>query len=937
MALKRIIDNPMTYRYLLFIASFFFVLAVAGQDKRFSTDAEDWVNAHMAEMTLKQKIAQSFMMEAFSKSEAVDSTAVRLIKEFGIGGIIFMQGSPINQLKLTNEYQQLSALPMLIATDGEWGLGMRLDESISFPYQMALGAIQNDNLIYQMGYEIGIQMKRIGLQINFSPVADVNNNPLNPVINYRSFGENKYLVTKKSIQYMRGLQDAGIMAVAKHFQGHGDTGTDSHYGLPVIDHNRERLDSLELYPFKALINAGIGGVMIAHLNVVALDDTPDLPSTLSKKIVTGVLKKELKFKGLIFTDAMNMKGVTMNYAPGKAELAAYLAGNDIIEFSLDVPTSINEIEQAMADGLISQEEIDQRCRRILLAKYDHGLSYLHSKRSRNINRDINTQQAIELNEILSAAALTVLKKKNVGSDLRGKRIATVALLSNATAVFQSEAEKFGVTDHFYISDKASDQEWSILESSLSDFDLIYAGMIQPGVRPNGKMSISNETLVGINKLAQDDRVVLSWFGNPYLLNMFEQIHFAKDLIIGYQNTFSTQKAMTQLILGNGTASGKLPVGVNQYFTFGMGIEITRNITIGAARFDQYLSLLEGKKVGLVVNPSSIVGATHLVDTLLGLGVNVTKVLAPEHGFRGDVHDGGQITDFIDEKTGVPVVSIYGGLNKPSRQQLLDVDVLVFDIQDVGVRFFTYISTMNNVMEAAAEQNKKVIILDRPNPLGNYVDGPVLDLTVKSFVGMHPIPIVHGLTIGELAHMINREGWLTKGIKCDLQVIAVAGYTHAQPWSLSIPPSPNLPNDRAIQLYPSLCLFEQTAISIGRGTQTPFQIIGSPKIKSNFSFKPVSIPGKSIAPPFKNITCYGEDLTKLDPIPKFTLSYLLNYYKKSKQKDDFFISVSGFNRLAGNDQLIKQIKLGLTEQQIRATWKEDLDTYKELRKRYLLYN
>ncbi|MGB3774023.1 MAG: glycoside hydrolase family 3 N-terminal domain-containing protein, partial [Leeuwenhoekiella sp.] len=332
-----------------------------------------WVDSIMNTLTPQERIAQLFMLPAYSApGKTNEKQMLELIKNQKIGGIIFMQGGPGNQLKLMNEYQEASKVPLLGATDAEWGLGMRLDSTMSFPYQMALGAIQGEQLIKDMGAEIARQLKRVGLQLNFAPVVDVNNNPDNPVINYRSFGENKENVAKKGIAYMQGMQQEHVLTTAKHFPGHGDTSADSHLGLPQINHDMQRLDSLELYPFKELINTGVGGVMVAHLNIPAMDSS-GVASTLSKPIITGLLKEELGFQGLIVTDAMNMKGVTEGNETGVVDKRALVAGNDLIEFTENLPKAIEEIQKAVKRGEISQAEIDKRCRKILAVKQWVGL------------------------------------------------------------------------------------------------------------------------------------------------------------------------------------------------------------------------------------------------------------------------------------------------------------------------------------------------------------------------------------------------------------------------------------------------------------------------------------------------------------------------------------------------------------------------------------
>lgn len=362
--------------------------------------------------------------------------------------------------------------------------------------------------------------------------------------------------------------------------------------------------------------------------------------------------------------------------------------------------------------------------------------------------------------------------------------------------------------------------------------------------------------------------------------------------------------------------------------------INRIIT-GADQMDEVVSKLRDKRVALVVNHTSLVGKRHLTDTLLKSGIAVKKIFAPEHGFRGEAEAGETIKDGRDTQTGLPVISLYGNLKKPTPDMLQDIDIVVFDIQDVGARFYTYISTMHYVMEACAENNRKLIILDRPNPNGHYVDGPILEPEFKSFVGMHPIPIVHGMTVGELARMINGEGWLEGRQQCALEVIPVKNWTHNTPYSLPVRPSPNLPNDQAVALYPSICLFEGTVISVGRGTLTPFQVIGHPDLKNMpYQFTPVTIKGMASNPPHENKVCYGIDLRQVKVKPALDLSYLITMYKAFPEKEKFFNSY--FEKLSGTRSLRNQIMQGLSEEEIRKSWEEGLNKFREIRKKYLLY-
>lgn len=366
-----------------------------------------------------------------------------------------------------------------------------------------------------------------------------------------------------------------------------------------------------------------------------------------------------------------------------------------------------------------------------------------------------------------------------------------------------------------------------------------------------------------------------------------------------------------------------------------------DLVIGAERFDKLKTLLEDKRIGLVVNQTSILNneiQTHLLDALVENGFQVKVVFAPEHGFRGIADAGEIVKDSKDIKTGIPIVSIYGKQKAPTAEQMADIDAVVFDIQDVGARFYTYISTMHYVMEACAENDKELIVLDRPNP-NDYIDGPIRQPGFRSFVGVDPIPLLHGLTVGELASMINGEGWLKTGENsCKLEVVTMLNWKHGDPYWLPVKPSPNLPNDQAVRLYPSLCFFEATSFSVGRGTYHPFQVIGYPDKKfGDFSFTPTSLPGFDTHPIQKDKVCYGINLQEYPFEGGLTLKFVLYFYDKCGKNASFFFSrAKWFDLLAGTDQLRKQIIAGMNEEEIRETWKEDLDNYKEMRKKYLLY-
>lgn len=372
------------------------------------------------------------------------------------------------------------------------------------------------------------------------------------------------------------------------------------------------------------------------------------------------------------------------------------------------------------------------------------------------------------------------------------------------------------------------------------------------------------------------------------------------------------------------------------------IDVDTVIAVGAAQFDLYLPQLADKKVAMMVNQTSVIEDTHIVDLLIEKGIAVQKIFAPEHGFRGTADAGEKLEDGRDAKTGLPLISLYGKKKKPSQEDLEGIDIIIFDIQDVGARFYTYISSMHYLMEACAENGKQLMVLDRPNPNGHYVDGPMLNPDFSSFVGMHPIPVVHGMTVGEYAQMVNGEGWLNGGQKCELTVIPCKNYDHQDFYELPIKPSPNLPNIRSIYLYPSLCFLEGTEVSVGRGTNTQFQVYGHPTFTDMpYYFTPVPMPGAKY-PKLENKKCFGEDLTKvpleeLQNKAQLDLSYLINSYKAFPEKEKFFLKTNFIDKLAGSDALRKAIIAGKTEAEIRATWQEDLEAFRAIRAKYLLYN
>lgn len=539
-----------------------------------------WVDSIMSTLTPDERIAQLIMVAAYSNRGAAHKQEItKLIEEQKIGGLIFFQGDPASQVNLMNDYQEASKVPLLGAIDAEWGLGMRLDKTISYPFQMGLGAIQDEQLLYEMGQEVGKQVKRVGLHMNFAPVVDVNNNPNNPVINYRSFGEDKHNVARKSIAYMKGMQDQYVLTTAKHFPGHGDTDTDSHNALPVINHPLERLDSLELYPFRKIIEAGIGGIMVAHLDIPALDAS-GVPSTLSKPIITGLLKERLGFEGLIVTDAMNMKGVTQGNTPGVVDKDAILAGNDLLEFTEDVPRAIAEIRKAVSQGLISQVEIDRRVRKLLAVKQWAGLNEYKPTLVAGILDDLNSSKAKLLNRNLIEASLTVLKNEQdmlPVKQLHNRKFASVSFGAINQSVFQKSLSLYTDFKHYQLPNEATKAQIDEVRARLQEADVVVAGVHDHSKFPRNSTRLSGSVQQFLSELSGQDNSIIIAFKNPYVLNKLSGIEDAPALIVAYQDTPVSQEVAAELVFGGIGANGKLPVSVGNKFKAGEGLEVAGGI------------------------------------------------------------------------------------------------------------------------------------------------------------------------------------------------------------------------------------------------------------------------------------------------------------------------------------------------------------------------
>ncbi len=525
-----------------------------------------WVDSVFQSLTLEEKIAQLFMIPAYSnKTPEFEEQVARLIKKHKVGGVIFFQGGPSRQARLTNYYQNISQTPLLVAIDGEWGLSMRLDSTVKYPRQMMLGAIQNQQYIYDMGAEFARQFKRIGVHINFAPVIDVNNNAKNPVINNRSFGERPMNVASKGLAYMHGLQDNRIIATAKHFPGHGDTDTDSHKTLPIIRHNRSRLDSIEIEPFKRLIDGGLAAIMVAHLNIPALDSTPNIASSISPKIVSDLLKKELNFKGLVFTDALGMKGVSANKNSSAVDIEALKAGADILLMSKSVSEGIKAIKNAIEAGEISIERINESCKKILLAKYWVGLSNYKPIDLKNIARDLNNSTAKLVNQKLIEGSLSLLKNENELVPIKNLdtlNIASISIGYGAKTKFQKTLSLYTKVKHFSINKNASTTQFQALNNQLTGYDLIIVSYHTNSQRPPS-FGANSKAINFITNLANKKSVILDIFANPYILSFFDTKKI-KSVVMSYQNTKLTQDFSAQLLFGGIAANGLLPVSAGDF-------------------------------------------------------------------------------------------------------------------------------------------------------------------------------------------------------------------------------------------------------------------------------------------------------------------------------------------------------------------------------------
>jgi beta-glucosidase-like glycosyl hydrolase/CubicO group peptidase (beta-lactamase class C family) len=528
-----------------------------------------WVDSIMSKMSVEEKIGQLFMVAAYSnKGEAHKAFITELIEQYHIGSLIFFQDNPLKQAELTNFYQSKSKYPLLIGIDGEWGLNMRLKDTYRYPWNMTLGAIRNNNLIEEFGKSVGKHCNRLGIHMNFAPVVDVNTNPDNPIIGNRSFGENHINVANKSVAFTKGLQSKSVLASAKHFPGHGDTSTDSHHTLPVVDFSKKRLDSIELYPYKKNFEAGLMGVMVAHLSVPSLETNVELPSSLSKNIVTNLLKEKLGFKGLIITDAMNMKA-SANYASSEEiNLAAILAGNDILDVPLNIPETVIRFKEALKTGELTEARLDESVRKILMTKYWAGLNTYKPIELTNLGNDLNTIENDLLHRKLVENSITLVKNKDLVfpiQNLDKKKVAYVKLGDDFGGPFLSTLQKYTQVD--YITSKNLND----LVKKLKPYNLVIVGFHKSNLNPWKSYKFKEHELVWLQEIARQKTIILDVFTSPYSLLQIKTFENIEGLVVSYQNSKLSQEISAQMMFGALETKGKLPVSIKNVFSEGHGL------------------------------------------------------------------------------------------------------------------------------------------------------------------------------------------------------------------------------------------------------------------------------------------------------------------------------------------------------------------------------
>lgn len=649
-----------------------------------------WVASRLNELTLDQKIGQLFMVRSYSRNNLNEEKIIAdYIRKYYIGGICFFQGSPFDQVNLINNYQRLANIPLFMGIDGEWGLGMRFPkETVSFPKQLMLGAIQDNRLIYEMGKEVAKHCKKSGININFAPSVDINSNPSNPVIYDRSFGESPQNVTSKGYMYMKAMEDEGIMSCVKHFPGHGDTDVDSHEDLPVINHSLERLEQNEFFPFRRLASQGVSAVMVGHLHVPAIDKRVNRPTTLSEKAIQNLLRDDMGYNGLIFTDAMDMKGVTKFYPNGIAEAEAFLAGNDVILLPENLPKAINAIKQYMKEGKISQNRLDESVERILRAKYKLGLNVIPYYNPDGLSQYLNRNQALGIKQKLAEAAVTLISdKSNIIPirDLEHSPFATLSINTNSKTTFQERADSYLECRHYNLMPQQISQQYQQQLQTLSRFEKVLISIHTSGKQNDFTKDLPDDVIRFLLELQTKTDVIVVLFGNPYLLKKLANVN---QLILNYDNDAITQDVTMQSIFGVSEMSGKLPVTVSEKWPLGHGL---------------FKGSLKRLGYGLPEMVGLNADTLKLIDTLMAQMIRLNA--AP----------GAQVLIAKDGK-----IIVHKSFGKLTLDGYYVSNNTIYDVASVTKILATTISAMKLVDE------KKLNI---KNPLRNYISG--IDTTDKA--------------------------------------------------------------------------------------------------------------------------------------------------------------------------------------------------------------
>ncbi|RLD40118.1 MAG: hypothetical protein DRI86_15865 [Bacteroidetes bacterium] len=697
-----------------------------------------WVDSVFNSLSEDERIAQLIMIRAHSnKSKAYHEQVANTIRNQKVGGLCFFQGGPARQINLIEYYQNISKTPLLIAIDGEWGVSMRLDSCIRFPRQMTLGAIQNDSLIYEMGQEVAKQCKAVGVDMNFAPVVDVNNNPLNPVINSRSFGENPIQVANKATMYMKGMQDEHILACAKHFPGHGDTDSDSHKTLPTVHADSNSLDSIHLAPFKKLFEEGVTSVMVAHLYIPALDSTKNLATTLSPLVVDSLLKRKMKFRGLTITDALEMKGVANYFKPGELEIKALQAGNDILLMPHDAQTSIDSIKAAIHDGRLDSADIYSRVKLILNFKYTAGLSQKKDLNTDSAYKILNSNKTESLVKQLYRSSITLIKNDSnilpLTTDLT-KKLAVVSVgISNRNA-YTKTISKYRSADFFSIKSNASNSELNILVDKLQNYDYVIMGIFKTSNSPRRKYGIYSSTYKLATQISSKTNLIIDMHANPYAANNFIDSSRARAILVTYQDNDIAMEAAAEAIFGGYIVNGKLPVSIDSNYRQGFGLETQK----------KRLSFGNVEEIGL--NSTQL----YKIDSIINNGIEAQaypgcQVMIAKDGFV-----------FYNKSFG----------NQTYKNSVSISDTSIYDLASLTKVLSTTISIM---------QLSKANKIDIDQTLGYYL--PELDSTNKENILIRNIMAhqarltpwipfyIHTLNNGKLSDSLFRttaeEGYTTK--------------------------------------------------------------------------------------------------------------------------------------------------------------------------------